>query len=88
MKNILFHFNTKRYSDTSKDVEILEPLDAAMEEQSVVLQKLNRIIINPRILSLSTYLKELKLVFQINTHTSTAVLIVRAEDGSSLNTLH
>lgn len=86
LKNILFHFNTKRYSDTSKDVEILEPLDVAMEEQSVVLQKLNRVIINPRILPLSTYPKELKLIFQINTRTSTATLIVRAEDGSSLNT--
>lgn len=63
----------------------MESLDAK-EQQPVVLQKLNRIIINPRILSLSIYPKELKLIFQINTHTSTATLIVRAEDGNCLNT--
>ena len=84
MKNILFHFNSKKYSDASNDVQNLEPLYVAVEQQFAVLQKLNRIIINPRILPLRTYPKELKLIFQINTHTAT--LVVRAEDGNSLNT--
>lgn len=84
MKNILFHFNSKKCSDASNNVQNWEPLYVAVEQQSVVLQKLNRIIINPRILPLRTYPKELKLIFQINTHTAT--LVVRAEDGNSLNT--
>lgn len=74
MKNILFHFNSKKYSDASKDAENLE-LVCCLEE-FVVLQKLNRIIINPRISPLSPYPKELKLIFQINTHTCTGTLVV------------
>lgn len=86
MKSILFHLNNKKYSDDSRDVENLEPLYVVVEQQSVVLQKLKRIIKNPRILPLTTYPQKLKLIFRINTHTSTATLVVRAEDGNSLNT--
>lgn len=86
MKNILFHFNSKKHSDASNNVQSLEPLYVAVEQQFVVLQKLNRITISPRILPLRTYPKELKLIFQINTHIAT--LVERAEDGNSLNTPH